>query len=203
MSDDDIRDGHDQLSELLPWYVTGRLDADERAAVAAHLADCPECQAEVAFQSQLEAEVARLPLDVERGWAQMRRQIEANDNSDVQPAHRRAGTWIGWGVAATFAIVAGAAWLPQTKTPEYHALGAGPAGAGTARDGNVVVVFHPDTTERNLRATLKAGEARLVDGPTAAGGYVVHVPAAKKAAALEALRAQSNVVLAEPIEGAP
>jgi hypothetical protein len=202
MSDDE--DTHDRLSELLPWYVTGRLDADEHAQVAAHVAGCAECQAEVAFQQQLEAEVARLPLDVERGWAQMRSQIEANDNADAGPARTARGAWVGWGVAAAFAVVAGASWLPQAlpraPEPQYKALGEPASGA----KGNVVVVFHPDTTERQMRATLKAGDARLVDGPTSAGGYVVRVPAAQRDAALAAIRAQDNVVLAEPIEtGSP
>lgn len=33
--------------DVLPWYVTGRLDPDERARVEAHLRDCAECRAEV------------------------------------------------------------------------------------------------------------------------------------------------------------
>lgn len=192
---------HDELSELLPWFVTGRLSAEETARVEAHLADCAECQAEVAFEKRLTSEVARLPIDVERGWAQMRGRIEAND--DAPPARNGGGraTWLGWGLAATFAIVAGVSWLPQTQTqapaPAYAALG---AAAAADASGNVVVVFHPDTTERQLRAVLKAGEARIVDGPTAAGGYVLHVAEARKAAALKVLRAQDRVVLAEPIE---
>lgn len=189
---------HDEASELLPWFVTGQLDEQEQAQVAAHVAGCAECQAEVAFQKRLEAEVARLPLDVERGWARMRGQIEANDDAPSPPARRpRRGGWVGWGVAATFAVVAGASWLPQGQGPQYNALGDGRAEQG----GNVVVVFHPDTTERQMRETLIVGEARLVDGPTAAGGYVLSVPAAKRAAALAALRARANVVLAEPIGG--
>ena len=204
MNGDDgtVRDEpHDALAELLPWYVTGQLPPDEAARVAAHVASCAECQAEVAFQQRLEAEVARLPLDVERGWADMRSRIEANDDAPL-PAPRRSGrtAWIGWGVAATFAVVAGASWLPQivptrTAAPEYAALGQ----AAADQSGNVVVVFHPDTTERQLRAVLKAGDARIVDGPTAAGGYVLRVPTAQKDAALAALRAQDRVVLAEPI----
>lgn len=189
---------HDEASELLPWFVTGQLDADEQAQVAAHVAGCAECQAEVAFQRQLEVEVARLPLDVERGWARMRGRIEANDDAPPAPARRSVrASWIGWGVAATFAVVAGAAWLPQGQDPQYAALGDGRA----ERGGNAVVVFHPDTTERQMREALKAGEARLVDGPTAAGGYVLAVPAAKRTAVLAALRARTNVVLAEPIDG--
>lgn len=194
---------HDEASELLPWFVTGRLDPDEQAMVAAHVAGCAECQAEVTFQKQLEAEVARLPLDVERGWSRMRSRIEAND--DVPPAAARRGArgaWIGWGVAATFAVVAGVSWLPQAQGPQYHVLGEAPSSVpGPEQGGNVVVVFHPDTTERQMRETLTAGGARLVDGPTAAGGYVLAVPAAKRAAVLAALRARANVVLAEPIDG--
>lgn len=192
---------HDELSELLPWFVTGQLSAEETARVEAHLEGCAACQAEVAFERRLTSEVARLPIDVERGWAQMRGRIEANDDA---PTARRGGgraTWLGWGLAATFAIVAGVSWLPQTQTrapaPEYAALG---AAAAADASGNVVVVFHPDTTERQLRAVLKAGEARIVDGPTAAGGYVLHVAEARKAAALRMLRSQDRVVLAEPIE---
>src|SRR5688500_6665680 len=155
---DDTDEAHDALAALLPWYVTGQLAPDEATRVGDHVAGCAECQAEVAFQQQLGAEVARLPLDVERGWAAMRGRIEANDDTPL-PAARRAGrtAWIGWGVAATFAVVAGASWLPQIATPrapaaEYAALGQAQADAS----GNVVVVFHPDTTERQLRAVLKA-----------------------------------------------
>jgi anti-sigma factor RsiW len=202
--DDTVRDAaHDAAAELLPWYVTGQLAPEEAARVGDHVAGCAECQAEVAFQQRLEAEVARLPLDVERGWADMRGRIEANDDTPLPVAARtgRTTAWIGWAVAATFAIVAGASWLPQIAAPrpaapEYAALGQAQADAS----GNVVVVFHPDTTERQLRAVLKAGEARIVDGPTAAGGYVLHVPVARRDAALTALRAQDRVVLAEPIE---
>lgn len=193
---------HDELSELLPWFVTGQLSAEETARVEAHVAGCADCQAEVAFEKRLTSEVARLPIDVERGWAQMRGRLEANDDAPPARGGGRAA-WLGWGMAATFAIVAGVSWLPQMQTqtraqaPEYAALG---AAAGADASGNVVVVFHPDTTERQLRAVLKAGEARIVDGPTAAGGYVLHVAEARKAAALKVLRAQDRVVLAEPIE---
>ena len=189
-------DEHHELEALLPWYVTGQLEADEHARVAAHVATCAECQAEANFQRKLEAEVARLPLDVERGWSLMRQRLEANDDAPA-PRGRVRTTWLGWGVAATLAVLAGVSWLPQTPPAQYAALGEAPQ----AKNGNVVVIFHPDTTERQMRATLKAGEARLVDGPTAAGGYVLSVPAARRTTALAALRAQENVVLAEPIDG--
>ncbi len=38
---------HDLLNELLPLYAAGQLDEPRRRRVAAHLADCPECQADL------------------------------------------------------------------------------------------------------------------------------------------------------------
>lgn len=35
---------HDHPSDLLPWYDSGRLSADQQALIAAHIADCAECR---------------------------------------------------------------------------------------------------------------------------------------------------------------
>jgi anti-sigma factor RsiW len=182
------------VQELLPWYVTGRLDADEQARVRAHVETCADCQAEVRAEERLEAEVARLPLDVERGWSDMRARIAA----DAAPARRFRvpANWLGWGVAAALAATIGVISLPRPEPQAYHALGAAPAAAA----GNVVVVFLPETTERRMREVLKASEARLVDGPTAANGYVLRVAPAQRTAALARLRADSAVVVAEPLD---
>jgi len=200
------RDEHRAAQDLLPWYVTGRLDAAEHERVRAHVEACPDCQAEVRTEQRLEAEVARLPLDVERGWARMRERLAA-DATPEQPARRirlpRAPAgWLGWGVAAALAVTVGVtaavSWLPQTQPASYHALGE----ATAAEPGNIVVVFLPDTTERQMREALKASGARLADGPTAANGYVLRVPAAQRPAALAVLRTQRVVVVAEPIDTA-
>jgi len=36
-------DPHQETQTLLPWYVTGRLEDEDLAAVEAHLRDCPAC----------------------------------------------------------------------------------------------------------------------------------------------------------------
>jgi anti-sigma factor RsiW len=182
------------VQELLPWYVTGRLDAVEQARVRTHVEACADCQAEVRTEERLEAEVARLPLDVERGWADMRGRLAA----DAAPARwlRVPASWLGWGVAAALAATIGVISLPRPEPAAYHALGSPPAAA----TGNVVVVFLPETTERRMREVLKASEARLVDGPTAANGYVLHVAPAQRTAALAMLRADKAVVVAEPLD---
>lgn len=180
---------------MLPWYVTGRLDAADRARVQAHLDACADCQADLRTEARLEIEVARLPLDVERGWADMRQRIAAAE-APAKPRARLAAGWLGWGVAAALAVTVGVTGLPDARPETYRTLGAAPQAAA----GNVVVVFLPETTERQMRETLKAAEARVTDGPTAANGYVLHVPAARRAAALERLRRDPAVVVAEPLD---
>ena len=189
------------MSDLLPWYVTGQLDSAEHARVEAHLNACAECQAEARFQRRLEAEVARLPLDVEQGWSRMRMRLQADrPGRRIVSALRGRAAWLGWGLAAVVTLGAGALLIPSLApsggTGGYHALGAAP----TSLAGNVVVVFRPDATERQMRETLRASRARLVNGPTPADAYVLHVAPAQRQAALATLRQRGDIVLAQPID---
>jgi anti-sigma factor RsiW len=195
-------DEHDDLQELLPWYVTGRLDTAEQARLEAHLEGCAECQDEVRFQRRLESEVARLPIDVEQGWARMRERLQADEPAPRRPAvapepkPKPRPSWLGWGVAASLAVTGGVSMLPAAGPVLYHALGAAPV----AEAGNVVVIFRPETTEKAMREALRGSDARLVDGPTAADAYVLRVPAAERTAALARLRGRGDIVLAEPLD---
>ena len=62
-----------------------------------------------------------------------------------------------------------------------------------------MVVFRPDTPEREMRRILQASGARVVDGPTATDAYLLAVPAAQAAPALARLRAERAVTLAQPL----
>jgi hypothetical protein len=213
---------HERIQSLLPWFVTDRLDAAERAEVEAHLIGCPDCRAEERLERRLGAEVAAMPMDVEQSWARLRARLDRpapnrgrGSGGGLAAAWRGLGRslrggppWMGWAMAAQAAlmvlllgVVLPHAGPGRGVDARYHALGASPSD----RVGNVVVMFRPDTPERDLRAALEAGQARLVDGPTAAGAYVLAVPGARRGAALTALRGRAGVVMAEPIDtaGAP
>ncbi len=200
------RDPHEKMRKLLPWYVTGRLDAEEIAALEAHLADCLDCTAELEAERALGAQVAGLPMDMERGWSALRERIKAEPRPVLQPvtAAGRLSLWRGtpWLVgaqAAAILLLGLVVAMPRFAPPAaatYHALGAAPV-AGT---GNIVVMFRPETRESDLRGTLGAVGARVVDGPTAAGGYLLRVPDATRDASLVKLRARADVVLAQPID---
>jgi hypothetical protein len=195
-------DSHWELQRLLPWYVIGRLDPAEHARVEAHLAGCQECQDEVRFERTLAKTVKDLPLDAEVGWRRMERRLKAEPPRRVPMAASRVARtgaqWGGWAVAACALIAVGAMVIPHQSGPAaaYHALGA----AQSVTQGNLVVIFRPDTSEREIRADLNGAGARIVDGPTAAGAYVLQVPTAKRSGVLAQLRSRNTIVLAEPVD---
>lgn len=220
-------DEHREAQLLLPWYATGRLDAADHARVEAHLSACAECQADLALERRLSAAVADLPVEAAPGWEALKARLPRQ--AAARPARRPTaprgllaslGGWrpgaqtLGWTAALQFVLLLGLTGVlllrplqpaqtppaadrgPAYQAPAYQALGATPA----PTPGNLIVIFRPDTPEQGLRAILNASHARLVDGPTAADAYVLHVAPAERAAVLTRLRARREVVLAEPID---
>ena len=217
-------DPHAAVQQLLPWYLTGRLEAAETAQVEHHLASCTECRAELeterAWQLLQPGETAQ--VDVEDGWAKMRSQVAAPAprprTADAAPAggRRFGGRRVGGGAALPgfFGRAPARAWaapgllsvalacalvytLRPQQAADYHALAAAPVDSATA-----VVRFHPDATEQQIRRGLNAAGARLVDGPTVTDAYVVRVPRDRYTQALAALRREPGVALVEALETA-
>jgi hypothetical protein len=64
-------------------------------------------------------------------------------------------------------------------------------------------MFRADATVDDVRKALRAANASIVDGPTAADAYLLHVPERRRDQSLARLRADDDVQMAEPIDGAP
>ncbi len=207
-------DRHQQAQTLLPWYVNGTLEPDEVAAVEAHLAECPECRADLEQERTLGREVASLSLDVDHGWAALRDRLEPQPTKPMFAPLRRPAAFLrrpvpmGWAITAQAACLALAVIgvvsfvIPRIRTDSdahYRTL----SSATPATAGNVVVMFKPSASEQALRQALRQAGARLVDGPTTADAYVLHVEPGRRAEALSRLRANGDVQLAEPIDGEP
>lgn len=198
-------DPHDEAEELLPWYVTGRLDAADRERVEKHLTDCAQCQAQLRLERRLVDEYRAFSPQVEASWLTLRQRIDqspvappvaANSNWFV-PASRRA---VGGLIAAQLAIVAvtaGVVSYAGQPDAAYRALGSAPVAASA----NAIVIFQPQTREEDLRRLLTDNNAELVGGPTDADAYVLHIPVGERTAALARLRATTQVAMAEPIDG--
>jgi anti-sigma factor RsiW len=201
---------HDEVRSLLPWHASGTLSADETSRVEAHLAGCVSCRVALAWEQRLYAAHQASPppaADVEGALARLRPRIE-------QGAHRRrigsgllariAAEWQGSGALLRAMLVVQAMLLAgvfllfdnaRSVAGRYRALG----DSDGAAHADAVVRFQPTASEEALRRALTASGARLVGGPTASGAYLLRLPAAREEAALQQLRADPAVQLAESL----
>jgi anti-sigma factor RsiW len=203
-----INDGgriHDEVQELLPWYITDTLAPDERRRVEDHVSACDLCRADLVRERLMSKGIADMPIDVELGWAAMRRRIEA----DAPRRRTRPWTRFARGIAdrprtvhlvlvAQLILLVSAivAFAPVMRPVQYHALGSAPVVASA----NMLIMFQPDTRQQAVGQLLNEAQARIVDGPTVTGALLVHVAPDRRAATLERLKARREIALAEPID---
>ncbi|MGZ3199637.1 MAG: zf-HC2 domain-containing protein [Croceibacterium sp.] len=192
---------HDAVQQLLPWHVNGTLSPDEAARVEAHLAECEGCRLDLAGERELARQVALLPLNVDEGWQALAIRLPLPPSTPARVPLLSRGGPVGWAAGGALAAslvlavaIVGLQRSPDTA-PTFHTLGS-PAGAAS---GQAIVLFRPDATEQQMRAIFTAQGARVIDGPTAAGAYVVRFDGRSPADAISALRQSGEVVLAEPI----
>ena len=201
--------GHDEALRLLPWLVNGSLEAEERSWVDAHVAGCPECRGERVLLEDLHAACLQdeeSDAGVDAGWRRVSACVQPRVSapSAWQAWRRRwarAPGWVGWTLAtqAALLVAAGALLLtalprPVATPPAYHTL-------GTSSAGTLMVMVDPAMREAQWRRLLQASGARIVDGPNAAGAYMLAVPPGRSARACDALRAAPGVLLVERIDG--
>jgi anti-sigma factor RsiW len=215
-----------EAARLLPWFVTGRLDADDTARVEGHLAACPACRADLAHERALLDVVrkdgrAEAP-DPAEGFQKLMARIGETERAlpargpapEMRATRRRRRTprWVAAAVLAhalALAIVGAALWRHTARVDEapYRTL-TSDARSTTPSAAHLRVVFAPGTTTQELAAILDKIDARIVDGPSPAGAYALTlirgVPdEAVIGSKLAALRADARVILAEPIRAEP
>jgi anti-sigma-K factor RskA len=196
---------HKVADVLLPWFVNGTLDADERAFVERHLEQCVRCQREVEWLRDLHQAciVAEADPVATAAARKLRRRLEEpRDQHEAMAALRRLwnhlSRWSHWIAATEFAVIVvlGAWLLVAGDSPAlYRTLGAKDVAAPAS--GSVVIVFDPKTTEADLRRMVRDAGARIVDGPTQANAYILEIPAQRRDEAITALRAERAAVLVE------
>lgn len=206
---------HQAVQELLPWYAMNALKNDEMVLVRKHLQTCRQCQSDVEWQRRLRA-ISSQPdtaLDVEHAFAKLLPRLEATRRGaqhrtfrTLSEFPRRVLRWkpsrIWWALAGQAAIVVAFAIVlvpPYGGPASFRGL-SNTGNATRSAIGNVVVMFRPDTTDAEMRRVLQKNSARIVDGPTAADAYVIVVPSGQQAKAVDALRSERSVALAELLE---
>lgn len=200
---------HDEVERLLPWLLNGTLDADEEARAWRHLQHCMQCQGTVtelrALQHACAADAAAASSDGAFRRLQARLSSARTPPRDAARGDtRRQRRWAPAMAAALGALMllAGGSWLLHDAPPPYRTLGdAAPATAPPARDqAQLVVVFRPETSQAQMQQLLRASGARIVNGPSDAGAYVLAVPSARADTVRERLRAEAAIAMVERLD---
>lgn len=219
---------HESTRLVLPWLVSGTLDAVEAAEAERHLADCPACRAELDEERRLRACVresvavapAPHPVQLARLWER----IDGNRSMPaalpapepaLRPGRSRSALATGWrwlvaGQAA--AIVVLGAHALSTLTPAapatYRTLAATPAvSVAASAPRRLRVVFDDGLDQRRLRELLLPLGAEIVAGPSPLGVYTLALSGAHGeeplAWVVSHLRAQPEVRFVEPLAAPP
>ena len=198
---------HEQVEMLLPWYVTGQLDATENAQVDAHIAGCADCALLLAKEWELKGKIASLPtalpeFKLPKAFGKHRATITSHAwQSTRQTASRWAAKPLRVAAfaaaqAAMLLIVFQLAQFSTEPTAPYRTLSSGEA-AGKA---NAVVMFDANTREAEFRKILIDTHSIIVGGPTESNVYYLHIEPSVRNTTLESFRANSRVLLAQPID---
>ena len=187
---DDRRD----IEKLLPFYVNGTLDAEERTRIEALLETDAGLRDELAFLGAVREGVQQGAAASSPGELGLRRLLR-----DVRRERRRERFNRAWRPA----IAAAAALVLVLQFAVIARLTSEPDGvfrpAGAAGEAHLQVTFEDTATEAEIRALLRGVGAEIVSGPSELGIYRLRVdppPADDTAveALLERLRSRGDVV---------
>ena len=197
---------HARSEVLLPWYVNGTLDTAERAFVESHVAQCDRCRADIARLRTIADDIRAFDVDPGRelGLERLSTRLDAADAREmaypsVHPRRRgRSALWDDARVLRMLVVLQvgalaalGAIGLRTVPDVEYRTLA---APASSTDRGRLIVAFDSAQPEIVIRRVLVAADARVVDGPTGDGLYVIEVSAARASAVADQLRQSSAVV---------
>ena len=208
MGDFVMTDEHETIEMLLPWYVTGQLNAVEKAQVDTHIIRCKACCEMLAQEQQLKTDIAAIPIAVPQFSAPViaYAQRSSLEQRGWQATRQTVSSWtarpmrVAAFATAQAAMLLIAFQLAQPAAPpyaEYRTLSSG----GAASKANAIVMFNTETREADFRMILIDAGATIVGGPTETNAYFLLIEAGKRDDALERLRKQRQIVLAQPIDG--
>ena len=187
-----------RFQELLPFYVNGTLQGEEREWIERELAQHADARAELEAVLALQARVAdSLPevpdtIGLDKVMARIR--------ADQPGLLDRLAAWLGFSgglrpatAFAGLAIIAVQAGvivsLVAGGRDEDAGAGLRASKASAVHEGPLLKVnFAPDAKEAEIRHLLVSVQGRLAGGPGQLGDYYIAVPAGREAALAEEVR---------------
>ena len=188
---------HESTHDLLPWYVTGTLAAEERRRVEDHVKSCLMCHHELLKERELHTLMQMNPagdIAAEQGYDRLSSRLNGHlpprtrgpGNGFVGAASCLRDRWpllaaplrLSVAVAAVVAVVGALSWqmLPRTLVPgpapaPYITLTSDPSSATYGID----LVFAADVSENERRALIGEIDGTIVSGPTSIGRYRIRL----------------------------
>lgn len=194
---------HQEIIEILPWFVNGTLDSQEREAVEAHLPTCQECAQELeelfhdqAFWVELDQQT---PQTLPSQLNQLHQQIEALEKEKNQK--ESLGTvfseWLSkltqlWEhsltpvptfaqavIAVQFVCILGlgvgffSVWQQDRK---FTTLTGGTSASTEKQVTTISLNFHETATIKEINKIITSIQGKLIEGPTSLGLYTVEIP---------------------------
>lgn len=160
----------DEAETLLPFYVNGTLDDEERAAVETAMEAHPELRAEVSALRAIRDTMQDDGAGYSPGEMGLHRLMRAAE-AETAPARRRPRTRFWQAAAAVLLAVALAqgTLLVMRGDDAGFRLAEGEQAAFT-------LALRPESTEAEFRALLLEAGVEIVGGPSALGLYRLAVP---------------------------
>jgi len=200
------RSEHEQVGELLPWFVNGTLADAEHAAVEQHVRDCIPCRVALKEQQRLAELIKAQPmvhLSADSGFEQLMQRVEA-------PPRLFGRVFSGapaWRIAASaaLAVVLVTALLGYISRPDslpFSTLSQGEAGVSSQVD----LIFVTGVTETEMRELLREIGGTIIAGPSAMGRYTIRVNAGERDGIIAELKEDDRVRFAGrsfEVEAAP
>lgn len=212
-----------EAARLLPWFATDRLQPADSERVTRHIEHCAICRCDLEHGRSLRAALkddGPIEYAPQTGLAktlaridELHRLEETASARGVPRRHasirRRRTAATRWLTAAVVVQAIGLGVLGNSmfareavdhRGPKYATLSSPTPVAG---DGRIRAVFDRTTTIGELTTLLGPQRLTVVDGPTAAGVFILAprdsaIDAARVGGLLTQLRADAHVMFAEP-----
>jgi len=204
------------VEELLPWYVTGRISREDARGLEAALSTMPDLAQKLAQVQRERDAVARGSEAVEppppENLQRLLQQVETTRQLRAPKVEETASgaDWVGalfgrrlvWQVAFAAACVALVVMGTQLYRPGPGTESGTDFGTATGMTGidagsKLIVVFQPTATSGDIGDLLTTLDAVIVDGPKPGNAFVVQLPTAdpdKVSAAMAEMLAKKDLV---------
>lgn len=178
----------DEIAVLLPFYLSGRLEADDRVKVERWLETSPNAQRALAnANSEREAAVAsneKVPIPAgalgklnaaieQRGLQRMPKLTVSGLLEKVSRVFDFGDRRLAWAAAACLllACIVQGSYLVNRAGESGYELAAGHEATTNAQPATATVIFAPSATMNDISEHLSAFGAHIVAGPRGRGAY--------------------------------